>query len=72
MSPFNAEGVTLMIKDDMIVGAKAAAEFCGLSTRLIYAMCDRGELPVIRSGKRRLLFRKSELERALTGNAEAA
>lgn len=59
-----------MIKDDIIVGARAAAEHIGLSQRFIYAMVERGDVPVIRSG-RRLLFRKSELERALTGNAEA-
>lgn len=60
-----------MLKDDIIIGAKAAAEFCGLTPRFIYAMVERGELPVIRSGKR-LIFRRSALERALTGNAEAA
>lgn len=60
-----------MIKGDILVGAKAAAEHIGLSQRFIYSMVERGDLPVIRSGKR-LLFRKSELERALTGNAEAA
>lgn len=60
-----------MLKDDMIVGAKAAAEFCGLSPRFIYSMVERGDLPVIKSGKR-LIFRRSELERALTGNAAAA
>lgn len=60
-----------MIKDDLIVGASAAAEHIGLSKRFIYSMVERGTIPVIRSGKR-LLFRKSELERALTGNTEAA
>lgn len=59
-----------MIKDDLIVGARAAGEHIGLSQRFIYAMVERGDLPVIKSGKR-LLFRKSELERALTGSAEA-
>lgn len=58
-----------MLNGDVIVGAKAAAEFCGLSPRFIYSMVERGDLPVIRSGKR-LIFRRSELERALTGNAE--
>lgn len=60
-----------MLKDDIIVGARAAAEHIGLSQRFVYAMVERGDLPVIRSG-RRLLFRKSALERALSGNAEAA
>lgn len=60
-----------MLHGDIIVGAKAAAEFCGLSPRFIYSMVERGELPAIRSGHR-LLFRKSEIERALTGKAEAA
>lgn len=60
-----------MLKNDTIVGAKAAAEFCGLSPRFIYSMVERGDLPVIRSGKR-LIFRRSELERALTGDAVAS
>jgi len=60
-----------MIKDDLIVGARAAAEHIGLSPRFVYSMVERGDLPVIRSGKR-LLFRKSELDRALTGHPEAA
>ena len=60
-----------MLHEDVIIGAKAAAEFCGLSPRFIYSMVERGDLPVVRSGKR-LIFRKSALERALTGNAEAA
>lgn len=59
-----------MIKHDLIVGARAAAEHIGLSQRFVYAMVERGDLPVIRSG-RRLLFRKSSLERALSENAEA-
>lgn len=61
----------IVLKDDILVGARAAAEHCGLTQRWIYSMVERGELPVIRRG-RNLLFRKSELERALTGNAEAA
>lgn len=59
-----------MLKDDIIVGARAAAEHCGLSQRWIYSMVERGELPVIRRG-RNLLFRKSELEAALTGAVAA-
>jgi excisionase family DNA binding protein len=57
-----------VLKDDIIVGAKAAGAHCGLSPRFIYSMVERGELPVIRSGKR-LLFRKSEIERALSSEA---
>jgi len=60
-----------MIKEDIIVGARAAGEHIGLGTRFIYSMVERGDLPVIRAGKR-LLFRKSELERALTGNTRVA
>lgn len=59
-----------MLKDDIIVGARAAADHCGLSQRWIYSMVERGELPVIRRG-RNLLFRKSELEAALTGKVAA-
>lgn len=57
-----------MLKEDIIFGAKAAAEFCGLSPRFIYNLVERGEIPVIRKG-RNLIFRKSELEAAFRSAA---
>ncbi len=53
-----------MLNVDLIKGAKAAADFCGLPPRTIYHMVENGNLPVIRKGKRTLFFRKSELDAA--------
>lgn len=52
-----------MLRNDLISGARAAAGECGLNTRQIYHMVEKGELPVIRKG-RRLYFRRSELDAA--------
>lgn len=57
-----------MLNQDLIHGAKAAAEFCGLKPRAIYHLVEKGELPAIRKGKT-LFFRKSELERAFRSEA---
>lgn len=50
-----------MLRDDLLIGAKAAAEYIGASPRMIYHMTERGTLPCSKRGKR-LFFRKSELE----------
>lgn len=55
------------LKDDLLAGAKAAAEYIGVAPRVVYHMTERGLLPVIRKGKR-LYYRKSELERAFTSD----
>lgn len=52
-----------MLNADLIHGARAAADYCGLAPRAIYHLVEKGELPVIRKG-RSLFFRKSELEDA--------
>ena len=52
-----------MLNEDLIKGAKAAAEFLGISRPVVYSMVEEGNLPVIRKGSR-LFFRKSELEAA--------
>ncbi|WP_028056288.1 helix-turn-helix domain-containing protein [Sphingobium bisphenolivorans] len=59
-----------MLSQDLLSGARAASEFTGgiISERNIYAMVERGQLPVIRKGKR-LYFRKSELEAAFRSDA---
>ena len=57
-----------MLNQDLIHGAQAAAEFCGLPRRVIYHLVEKGELPAIRKGKA-LYFRRSELERAFTSEA---
>lgn len=67
MLPLNY-GVTKMLKDDLVNGAGAAADYVGLPRRMIYNMTERGLLPVIRKG-RRLFYRKSELEAAFRSEA---
>lgn len=57
-----------MLKEDLIVGAKAAAAFSGLTERQIYHMTELGSLPHMKRG-RRLFFRKSELEAAFRSSA---
>lgn len=54
-----------MLANDLLAGAKAAAEYTGLTERQIYHMAQSGHLPVIRMGKR-LYFRRSELDKAFS------
>ena len=54
-----------MLADDLLHGAKGAARYSGLTERTIYHLVENDRLPVVRLGKR-LYFRKSELEKALT------
>ena len=57
------------LADDLIDGAAAAARFTGLKPRTIYRMAETGELPAIRKGGK-IFFRKSDLEKAFTQQAE--
>ncbi len=52
-----------MLQNDLVSGAKGAAEYIGLSERQIYHMTEQGHLPVIR---------KSELEAAFQSSPEVA
>jgi hypothetical protein len=61
----------LMLSDDLIKGAKGAAEYLGISERSVYHMSERRLLPVIRKG-RMLFYRKSDLDRAFTSDPIAA
>lgn len=54
-----------MLSDDLIRGAKGAAEYTGLPVRTIYHMTEKSLLPVIRKG-RALFYRKSDLDLAFT------
>lgn len=51
------------LADDLLVGAAAAAAYCGLTQRVIYHLTETGALPVKRIG-RRLYYRRSELDDA--------
>lgn len=57
-----------MLSNDLLIGAKAAADYIGTSARIVYHMAENGTLPVIKRGKR-LFFRKSELEAAFRSEA---
>lgn len=57
-----------MLSDDLIIGAKGAATYSGLSARQVYHLSAGGRLPVIKKGKR-LYFRKSDLDAAFRADA---
>ena len=53
------------MKEDLLVGAKAAAEYIGVSSRIVYDMVEKGHLPVVKIGEARnarLFFRKSAID----------
>lgn len=51
------------LRDDLLHGAKAAADYTGLSTRQIYHMVYNGQIPFTQKG-RAIFFRKSQLDEA--------
>jgi len=57
-----------MLSDDLIRGARAAAQFTGLPERTIYHLTEKGHLPVIRKG-RCLFYRKTDLEKSFSVEA---
>lgn len=56
---------------DLIRGARAAADYLGLSEKEVFNMAASGHLPVIKKG-RRLFFRKSALDRAFSADGNDA
>lgn len=56
----------MALADDLIKGAKAAADYTGLNEREIYHLVEKDALPVIRLGTRVLYFRKSDLDAAFS------
>lgn len=62
------------LKNDLLVGAKAAADYIGVSPRIIYDMVDKGHLPVVKIGESRnarLFFRKHILDaKFMPGSAQ--
>lgn len=59
-----------MLNKDLISGAEAAAQHCGLTPRKIYHLVEAGLIPFVRMGGR-LYFRRSELEAAFSAKAGA-
>jgi excisionase family DNA binding protein len=60
-----------MLRDDLVAGAKGAAQHTGLSERVIYGLVESGRLPTIRMGAR-LYFRKSALDAAFGSSSASA
>ncbi len=52
----------MSIAEDMLKGADAIADFIGITSRRVYYLADRNELPVFRMGKT-LCARRSTLLR---------
>ncbi len=59
----------MTLADDLLSGAKAAAEYLGETERAVYNMAEKGQLPCIRKG-RKLYFRRSELNDAFRSGAK--
>lgn len=59
-----------MLKDDLLKGAKAAAEYIGIDTRTVFSMVEKNTIPSVRKG-RMIFFRKSELDKAFTSDEAA-
>ncbi len=60
-----------MLSNDLLAGAKAAAEYCGLKERAIYNLAENGQLPSVKLGGK-LYFRKSALDEAFTPEKASA
>lgn len=64
------------LHDDLLKGAKAAAEFigAGVTPRVVYSMVESGFLPVVKHGTAKnavLYFRKSAIRAAFSATEVA-
>lgn len=59
------------LKDDLLKGAEAAAQYLGVSARAVYRMAETNEIPVIRKGGS-LFFRKTLLDAAFRSDPSDA
>ena len=50
--PSSHSGVSTMMAEELIVGARAIGAFVGLRPRLVYSLVEEGRIPVFRLGKR--------------------
>jgi hypothetical protein len=60
--------IPTVLRDDLLTGASAIADYTGWPVRKVYHAAARGYLPVTRIGPI-LLARKSELDRAFSAEA---
>lgn len=61
----------MVLSEDLLPGADAAAAYTGLTRRQVYNLVEAGRLPVVKLG-RKLFFRKSALDRVFDIPSEAA
>ena len=50
-----------VLRNDLLIGARAAADYTGLTERSIYHMVEKEKIPHSRVGMR-IFFRRSELD----------
>ena len=58
------------LRDDLLTGAIAIAEYTGWTVRRVYYAAEQKHLPIGRVGQT-LIARRSELKRALSGERAA-
>jgi len=63
--------IPIPLREDLLTGAKAIADYIGWPERRVYYAADRKHLPIGHSGNL-LIARKSELDRALSPSSTAA
>lgn len=60
----------MALADDLLRGAKAAADYIGIDEKAVYYMVEKKRIPHTKMG-RDLFFRKSELDDAFTSKIAA-
>lgn len=58
----NGKSLKVPSMDEDFLSAEQAASFLKIKKNTIYSKAEKGDLPFYRSGKRKLLFSKKELE----------
>ena len=56
---------TTILRDDLLHGAQAIADYIGIPLRKAYYLIGRRAIPVRRLGKRAIIARRSEIDAAL-------
>jgi excisionase family DNA binding protein len=59
----------MTLAEDLLSGAKAAADYIGENPRTVYNLSEKGHLPCIKKGGK-LYFRKSELDAAFRSDVK--
>lgn len=64
-----SEEEDIVLRDDLLSGAKEAADYIGKTPRTVYNLTEQGLLPCTKLGGK-LYYRKSELEAAFRSGAK--